>query len=282
MIFPGFSHAPRSKVAYMPIVNEINFLKFIRIKMKLAYPDFIIKPDPEGHFALSVKAGHLGAPCLTADLCDAFRAYGQACREVERQVVIEEFLSAVGNTVFNMDTPILPETFLFQLYPQADVSFKKGEIFLPFIGDLAAVLMRAGDSAMRPVTLANLDVLGLSRQQAGEAAMHNTSKVSKHVKQEFDVDWPGLIFFSAGPQSASSLIYRDFSSNQNMPDGAYFVCDNARYVYASARDEVAMATLVMYQHCLAKQVKRSVSGSLLLRQRGNWRAADLTGFVRAA
>ena len=282
MVFARFSNLARAKDVYAPIANEIDFLNYVCVEMKSAYPGFLVAPDPAGSFALSVKAGHPSAPCLVADLCEAFEAYGKASEEAGRQMIIEHFLSAVGNTVFNMDAPISPETFLIQLRPNAEVCPKRGEIYLPFIGDLVAALMRAGDGVMQPVTHANLDVLSLSQEQGCALGMRNISSVRKHVKQDFDADWPGLVFFSAGQRSPSGLIYRDFTRDENMPDGVYFVCGHARYVYTSARDEVAMATLVMYQRALMRQRDRPVSGTLLLRQRGKWRATDLASLAYAA
>ena len=282
MVFARFSHLARAKDVYAPIANEIDFLNYVCVEMKSAYPGFLVTADPAGKFALSVQAHHSGAPCLVADLCETFESYGKASEEAGRQVVIEHFLSAVGNTVFNMDAPISPETFLIQLRPKAEVRPNRGEIYLPFIGDLVAALMRAGDGVMQPVTHANLDVLGLSQEQGCALGVRNISNVRKHVKQDFDANWPGLVFFSAGQSSPSGLIYRDFTRDENMPDGGYFVCDHARYVYTSARDEVAMATLVMYQRALMRQPDRLVSGSLLLRQRGKWRATDLASLANAA
>lgn len=264
------------------IVDEVKFLKHICTKIKLAYPDFLIAPDPEGGFAIAIRSGQDGAPCLVADLSGVFADYGRADDEADRRRIIEHFLSALGNTVFHMRAPIAPEAFFIQLRHQSEGQPHRGDIYLPFQGDLIAVILHSGDGVMQPVTRANLDVLGMTPERCWALAMQNTSRVAEQMTQDFDADWPGLFFASASQCSPSALIYRDFIRQGAMPDGAYFVCDPARYVYTSVRDEVAMATLVAYQRHLALQADRPVSETLLIRQKGAWHVASLAAPAHAA
>ena len=282
MIFGRFSRFAKSRDLYAPIVDEISFLQFVCTRIKRAYPDFLVMPDPGLSFALVVQARQEGAPQLVADLCDAYANYGRARESGDRQAVIERFLSSIGNTVFAMDAPIAPEDFIIQLRHETEVRPERGEICLPFLGDLVAVLMRAGDGAMQPVTQDNLDVLGINQEAGHALAIANSTRLVGGVDREFDADWPGLAFVTAPNFSPSAYIYQDFTCKGNMPDGAYFVCDHARYIYTSARDDVAIATLVIYQRGLRQNTDRPVSESLLIRQKGAWHVASLAHLAQAA
>jgi len=251
--------------------------------MNTAYPDFLIMPDASDRFVLLAQARQEAAPRLTADLCQVFENYRAAQSDGARQQVVEQFLSAIGNTVFTVGGSLLPETFMMQLRHQGDIRSDRGEVSSPFLGDLVVTLMRAGEYGdLLPVTRSNLDVLGMGQKEGIALAIQNVAGWAKQVTRDFDEDWPGLAFVSAPWGSPSARVYRDAISDQGLPDGAYFICDNARYIYTSARDEVAMATLVAYQRNLMQTSDRPISESLLIRHKGTWHVASLAQLAQAA
>lgn len=284
MIFAGFSSLLRQKSAYAPIADEVVFLKFICIKIKSAYPDFLVNADAEGGFCASVQTDENSAPCLTGDLSSVFANYRYAETELVRQSVIEQFLSAVGTSVFNTDRPIDPSTFGFQICHESRVRPERGEIILPFLGGLVCVMrqMGAGAGPGRFVTRANLDALGMSYEAAFGRAAETTSQLRAGMAYTFEEDWPGLVFFRAKDSSPSGLLYLDIKGANNLPDGAYLMCEHEGYVYTSVRDEVNMATLLMYQKYLKNDGGGPESESLLIRQKGTWHITDLSARIRAA
>lgn len=261
---------------YAPIKDEIRFLEFVCGEIKSAYPDFRPAPAALDKFSVSVAPGQEGAPVLTADLSQVFETYQQAEKASDRQNIIEGFLSSIGNTVFNMDAPLSLERFIVQLRHRAEVCLERGEICLPFLGDMVAGIMRPAKTGLQAVTQANLDVLGLKTKLAWALALKNSGGLAGQVLRNFKADWPGLVFTGAAAYSPSALIYRDFVRQCALPDGAYFICDRAHYVYTSPRDEATMANLLAYQRHLRKQADAPVSESLLIRQKGTWHVASLT------
>ena len=282
MIFAGFSSLLRPKPLFGPIADEADFLKFICTKIKRAYPGFLVCADVDGRFCASVQTHEDSAPCLTGDLGAVFARYRQAETELARQGVIEQFLSAIGTSVFNTDVPINPDTFVFQICHEGGVRPERGEIVLPFLGELVCVLKQAGEGTGRTVTQANLDALGLSYEQAFARAVEKTSLLRARIQHDFEEDWPGLVFFRGKDGLPSGLLYLDIKGANNLPDGAYLICGDAGYVYTSARDEVNMATLLMYQKYVKHDAGGPESESLLIRQKGTWHVRRLTARAQAA
>jgi len=282
MIFAGFSSLLRSKPTYEPIVDEAGFLKFICTKIKSAYPDFLVSAAADGTFCASVRTSEDSTPCLTGDLGAVFVSYGQAGDEASRQGIIEQFLSAIGTSVFNTDVPIDPDAFVFQLCHESRVRTEAGEISLPLVGELVCVMEQAGAGSARTVTRANLDALGMSYEKAFARAAEKTSALRASMRHDFEEDWPGLVFFCTKDCSPSGLLYLDIQGANNLPDGAYLICGDEGYVYTSARDEVNMATLLMYQKYLKRDAGGPESNSLLIRQKGTWHVTNLAARAQAA
>jgi len=180
--------------------------------------------------------------------------------------------------------PIDPDAFVFQICHESRVCPDKGEIALPFLGDLVCVMgqMGAGPGMARAVTRANLDALGMSYEAAFARAVEKTSALRAGLLHKFDEDWPGLVFFHANDGAPSGLLYLDLKGANNLPDGAYLICGDAGYVYTSARDEANMATLLLYQKCLMSGAGGPQSESLLVRQKGAWHVTSLSARARAA
>jgi len=291
MIFSGLSVLLRSKSPYEAITDEIYFLEFICTKIKLAYPAFLVNVDGVGRFCVLVQMHQDRAPCLTIDLSAMFNAYSLAGDETARQTIVEQFLSAIGTSVYNANAPIDPDAFVLQVRHIKEVRADRGDISFPFLGDLVCVIAQAGTEArlggnrlagrMRAVTHANLDALGMSYERACARTVENTAGLQARMEPGFEEDWPGLVFFRAGHVSPSGLLYLDCKGTNNLPDGAYLVGADrgasAGYVYTSARDETNMATLLMFQRHWRANAERLESNCLLIRQKGVWHIRDLIG-----
>lgn len=281
-MFGGFTKLFQSKQVPALDDEQRAFLRFITSKVESAYPSIGVTPSRDGSFGLHLKMKDATEQGITASLQNIFVQYSNADTDTVRQRLLEHFLSALGNTAIGGGVQISPDQLILQLLPASSIGQGADIVCVPFLGDLVAVLMCVHDTRIKPVKNAFLEVLAISLEDSLTQAITNTPVLIEEISHHVETDWPGLIFTGTSSDLATALIFKDFVVGDTLPDGAYFIHQQGRYVYAPLEDKTIMATLEVFRTDRFFSSDEPVSGSLLVREKGVWRLESILSSADAA